>query len=268
MLRHQKAAYNILTELFTPLTAMQNEISRFVLCWYMRFDGFASFMGGFEAILSREWFSYAQEFFQDQVAREPSDLNWKIESAIASSRLIAIDMSSVFAKKGSGEISHEQFLSENEVIGRRIKEWMAKMDPALQDRRFLVTNLEGVLSLEPDAIFDPYILNTIYSGPLWAMNVVIMDWYSIDLMHRYQTALALSTPPSADLGLQAYTICKLFEAVELWPGSPPGTILACQASLGCACLFLPKDERHAMWARRKLATIELNGSVASSLVVG
>ena len=178
---------------------MQNEISRVVLGWYMPFDELTGPMDGFEAVLSREWFLYTQEFFQEQVAREPLYLNWKIESAIASSRLTAIDMASVFAKKANGGVSHEQFLSENKVIWRRIKEWKVKMDPALQDRRFLVTNFKGARPLEPDDIVDPYIPGTIYSGPLWVMNVVMMDWYSIDLMHKYQTALALKTSPSADL---------------------------------------------------------------------
>lgn len=82
---------------------------------------------------------------------------------------------------------------------------------------------------------------------------------SINLMHKYQTALILQTPPSAELGMEAYNTCQLYEALEYWPHSPQGIVLACQASLGIACLFLPRDERHSMWARRKLATIESNG---------
>lgn len=238
---------------------MQNEMSRVVLGWYMRFDVFAGLMAGFETVLSREWFSYAHEFYQQQVAREPANLNWKIESALAQYRLVVMDLSLLLAKKGKGEISHEQFIKENEVIERRIEEWKTKMDPALQDSRFLVTGFTGARPLNSDDIVDPYIPGTMYSGPLWAMNVAMLDWYSINLMHKYKTALIMKTQPSADLGLKAYASCQLFEAVQSWPGSPPGTIVACQASLGIACLFLPRDERHAMWARRKLATIESNG---------
>jgi hypothetical protein len=93
------------------------------------------------------------------------------------------------------------------------------------------------------------------------INFCTIDWYSIDLMHKYQTALTMQTQPSQELGLKAYASCQLFEAVEFWPGSPNGSILACQASLGIASLFLPRDETHAMWARRKLACIESNGLV-------
>lgn len=78
-------------------------------------------------------------------------------------------------------------------------------------------------------------------------------------MHQYQTALTLKTQPSVELEKKAFATCQLYEALEYWPHSPPGTILAIQASLGIACLFLPRDETHSMWARRKLATIESNG---------
>ncbi|KAL2061737.1 hypothetical protein VTL71DRAFT_7115, partial [Oculimacula yallundae] len=258
---HQKAAYEILTELYTPQTVMEKPMSRMILGWYMRFDVFAGLMGGFETVLSREWFSYAQDFFQYQVAREPDVLDWKIESAIAQHRLVATDMSLLFVKRGKQEISDEQFVTENNAIARRIEEWKSKMDPALQDPRFLVNDFSGARHLDPDDIVDPYMPGIIFNGPLWVMNVAIIDWYAIDMMHKYQTALTMQAQPSADLGAKAYATCQLFEAVEFWPGSPPGTVLACQASLGIACLFLPRDETHSMWARRKLATIESNGYI-------
>lgn len=225
----------------------------------MRFDVFAGLMGGFATVLSREWFSYAWDFFKEQVVRDPENLDWKIESAIAQHRVIATDMSLLFAKIGKGEISLEDFLRDNESISKRIEEWKTKMDPALEDSRYLVNDFSGSRTLDPDGIVNPYIPGVIYSGPLWVMNVANIDWYSIDLMHKYQTALTLKVQPSAELSMKAYATCQLFEAVEFWPGSPPGAVIACQASLGIACLFLPRDDAHAMWARRKLATIESNG---------
>lgn len=150
-------------------------MTRLILGWYMRFDVFAGLMAGFETVLSREWFSYANDFFQQQVTKEPESLNWRIELAIAQHRLVATDMSLLFAKKGRGEISHDNFILENEVIGRRIAEWKSNMDPALQDGRYLVTDFSGARPVDPDDIVDPYIPGTIYSGPLWAMNVAIID---------------------------------------------------------------------------------------------
>jgi hypothetical protein len=259
LLGHQKAAYELLTELYTPQTVMEDDMTRVMLGWYMRFDVFAGLMGGFETVLSREWFSYAQDFYRRQVTNEPANLDWKIEYAIAKHRLIATDMSLLFAKMGKGEISPEEFVKENGDIGRRIEEWKSKMDPALQDRQYSVTDFSGSRPLDPDDIVDPYIPGTLYGGPLFVMNIATIDWYSIDLMHKYQTALTLRTQPSQELGMKAYATCQLFEAIEFYPRSPPGAVLSIQASLGIALLFLPRDLQHAMWARRKLATIEANG---------
>jgi hypothetical protein len=245
---------------------MQSEMSRIILGWYMRFDVFAGLMGGFETVLSREWFSSAYEFFQRQIESEPASLKWKIEAALANHRLLATDMSLLFVKKGKGELSPDQFMSENAEIGRKIQEWKTKMDPALQDKRFLVTDFAGARPRHPNSIVDPYLPGVVYSGPLWVMNVATIDWLSIDIMLKYQTALTMKTEPSEELQQVAYTTCQLFEALEHWPGSPPGTIVACQASLGIACLFLPRDDRHSMWARRKLAVIESHGWDISCLL--
>ncbi len=258
MLGHQKAAYEILTELYTPQTVMQSETARVILGWYIRFDVFAGLMGGFEMVLSREWFSNAEDFLQQQVTQEPSNLSWKIELAAAKLRLIAMDMSAVFAKIGKGEITFDQFIGENNAIRTRIQEWKTKMDPALQDSQHLVMDFTGARS-EIKSIVDPHIPGIIYKGPLFVMNVCWLVWYSIDLMHSYQTALTMQKQPSPQLGRMAYEACQLYEAVEFYPGSPPGSILALQASLVIAFLFLPRDDRHSMWARRKLATIEANG---------
>ncbi|KAL9033734.1 MAG: hypothetical protein Q9214_007370, partial [Letrouitia sp. 1 TL-2023] len=66
-------------------------------------------------------------------------------------------------------------------------------------------------------------------------------------------------PAPPDLRSLASDMCRIFEAIELWPGSYPGSLVAAQATLGIATLFLPKDEKHIMWCRQKLAAIESRG---------
>lgn len=258
---HQKAAYEILTELYNSRTIMETDCSRVILGWYGRFDVFAGLMGGFETVLSRDWFSGSREYFERRSMEEPNNIEWKIEEAIADVRLIAMDMSILFARKGKGEITQENFLAENNTIDQRITNWKENMDPALQNPLYRVTDFTGARPLEPDDIVDPYIPGTLLAGPLWAMNKCMIDWYSVGLMHKYQTALTLQTQPSKELAMKAYASCQLFEAIEYWPQSPPGSLLSCQASLGIASLFLPRDHAHGMWCRRKLAVIETQGYV-------
>lgn len=141
----------------------------------MRFDVFAGLMGGFETVLSREWFSSTYEFFQRQIESEPTRLKWKIDASIAKHRLLATDMSLLLVRMGKGELSIDQFMSENSEIGRRIEDWKTKMDPALQDKRFIVTDFSGARPRDPDSIVDPYLPGIIYNGPLWVMNLAMID---------------------------------------------------------------------------------------------
>lgn len=256
---HQKAAFEMLTELYTPQTVMESPTTQLILSWYIRFDVFAGLLGGFSTVLSREWFSYGQEYFERKVIDEPSTLQWRIEASLWKYRLLATDLSLLFAKMGKGQISRDQFAIENEHLTTRIREWKSKMDPALEDSRYLVQDFGVTPSLGPENIVDPYAPGVIHRGPLWVMNVARLDWYSIDIMHTYQTSVIMGTQIDPDIARKAYASCQLFEAIELWPESLPGTVLSLQASVGIAFLFLPRDERHHMWARRKLATIECNG---------
>jgi hypothetical protein len=91
------------------------------------------------------------------------------------------------------------------------------------------------------------------------MNFIVLDWYALQMMHKYQTALVQQTQPSQDLVFLAIKACQIFEALELWPESDSGSVIAAQSALGIASLFLPKDDKHTMWCRRKLAKIESMG---------
>lgn len=212
--------------------------------------------------MSREWFSKPREYLQYRAHEDSGDINWKIEEAFASARLIAMDMSILFSKMGKREIPFDQFMAENEVIGKQLAEWKDNMDPALKDPRWLVKDFSGGPPRDPENdIVDPYLQNTLYHGPLWATNQMMIDWYAVELMHKYQTALILQTQPSKELAMASYASCQLFEAIEYWPNSPKGSVIACQATLGIAALFLPQDNQHYMWCRRKLAVVEALGFV-------
>ena len=240
---------------------MMTPTTRAILYWYIRFDVSVGLLGGFGTCLPREWSAYAVDFYKLQTKQEPDNLQWKIEVLLAQIRLLAMDASVVFAKKGKGQITHEEFLQENAVIGQRLEDWKTNMDPALRDQRYLVKDFTGCPPLHPDDIVNPYQPNMFFRGPLYPVNLAWLGWFEMDIMHRYQTALMTGQQPGADIAQQAYKGCQLVEAVEYWPESPNGKLLGLHACLGLSALFLPKDERHAMWFRRKYAKIECEGYV-------
>jgi hypothetical protein len=232
--------------------------------WYSHFDVFASLMDSGETVLEREWFLACQQYHLEQAERHQDDISHRIEEAIANLRLITVDMSTLFAGRAKGSICYSDFVGENDALTRRISEWHSDMHPSLRDQAFAVTSFRGAPRLDPDDIVDPYSPGILFKGPIWTMNFVLLSWYTLDLMHRYQTALALQRQPPVELEHMALQTCQLFEAIEYYSDAPPGsTLTAAHASLAIASLFLPKDDRHITWARRKFAKVEQLGYVHS-----
>ncbi|KAL8775359.1 MAG: hypothetical protein Q9209_000367 [Squamulea sp. 1 TL-2023] len=259
LLGHQKAAYSMLTELYSVDTITENELRRKVLAWYSRFDLFAAFMSGDETALGREWFVASERYHSEQAVQHPESTERKLEAAVAIHRLVAIDMVVLFAKMPHGAITFEQCQRENQLLAARIRNMREDLEPFLSDDRYVVASFEGAPERDDYDIVDPYQPGGLRQGPHWPINFLLLDWLGTSLMHTYQTALILQQQPPPDLLQLALEICRLFEAIQYWPGSIPGSMLSAQAALGIAVVFLPKDERHTTWCRRKLAAVESQG---------
>ncbi|MCJ1387347.1 hypothetical protein MMC18_000190 [Xylographa bjoerkii] len=264
LLSHQKAAYEMLLEIYTPETIMQTETSRKILGWYTRFDIFAGLMSGDKTVLSREWIAASEVYHTRLAKQEPNNLDYQIESNIASHRLIAIDMTLLFARLPRGDISMSDFHVENDLIARRICNLKQQLAPVLAKDEYRVWSFDGTPERDPNDIVDPYVPGLLFHGPLFTVNYIKINWYAIESMHRYQTSTILQQPPPPDLYRLALEQCRLLEAIEYWSGSPAGAVLPAQASLAMNCLFLPRDEKHIMWCRRKLAKIESMGYIYPS----
>lgn len=256
---HQKAAFEIITKLFTPQTVMQNSVGRMCLSWYARFDNFVALMGGFPTDLPREWFSAMVAFNQAQMTANPESLRWKSDERSARLRLITYDMSIVFARGSRGQLSPMEFTGEHDRLSERLMDWKNTWDPELSDSTYLVTDFRHRQPLDPDDFVDPYSPGILYEPPLFNSTIASAEWHSIMIMHKCQSS---STPPEvlfADLRSHAYATCRYFETLEYWPSTPKGALVLMQAGIAIASLFLPQDDRHQMWLRRKFAILENMG---------
>ncbi|KAH9833622.1 Fungal specific transcription factor domain, partial [Teratosphaeria destructans] len=266
LLAHQRAALQILTELFTTETIMQDETRRKIIVWYLRFDLFAAAMSGGEPSLGRGWFVAATDFFTAQVADRPMDMSAQFEEYFAISRLLATDGALLLAAKRKNTITDEYFESETQKLLEEMAAFGKRISTTHSAPEAFVKQFPDAAPPSPDDItnfHDPYFL---YGGSLFTMNYVLIDFWAIDLMFKYQIMSARNQQPTAELTCIALQLVKMFQAIE-WcsdPGKPRGAMLGCQASLGIASLFLPRDERHTMWCRRKYALIEQNGYIYPS----
>ncbi|KAF2489370.1 hypothetical protein BU16DRAFT_471850 [Lophium mytilinum] len=261
LMGHQKAAFQILTKLYSPQTIMQSETLRKTLLWYIRFDLFVGFQSNHETVLGRDWFDACHDYYVQRLRDTPNDLTMKYEERFSYSRLLATDTAILFAKKGKGVVGDEDFAAQFAEITSRYENYEKDIDPALLDPNAFITDFSGAPPRNPEDPVDPYAPNNIRGGELWTTNYLLLDFWAIDLMFKLQTSMALRLPFSEETVARAYKTCQIFEAIELYPHSPPGALIEAQASFGIATLFLPKDNRHITWLRHKLAKIEASGYI-------
>lgn len=217
-------------------------------------------MGGFETALPREWFTSAVEGSELQVEENPDNLAWRIEVQATTLRLISMDMSLLYAKRGRGEISAEVFVEEYNHISVRLSQWKDELDPTITDSSYLVTGFHYAQPLTDDDIVNPYRPGSLYRFPLFATTILLLEWHSIIIMHKSrQEGYALQQEPSDELRQLALSACEMFETVRLWPETPTGATMTVQACLAIACLFIPREPAYHRWMRRRYASLEAAG---------
>lgn len=240
---------------------MQDETRRKIISWYIRFDLFAGIMSGGETVLGREWFASCVDFYKRQARDRPHDLGAKFEEFFATSRLLATDVTLLFAAKTRNAIIDEQAAADTSNLMMQFDNFGHTIQNTYTDPSYFVKVFPDAPSPREDDITDFRDPDCLYGGDLFTMNFVLIDFWAIELMFKYQLALAQRQQPPPELTDIALRKCKMFEAIEYYDQGPPGAVLGCQASLGIASLFLPKDSRHTDWCRRKFALIEQNGYV-------
>lgn len=213
-------------------------------------------MAGHELVLGRDWFRVNDEHYRQQLSQDIQNIDVQIGIAVARHRLTAVDMAILFAKMSRGEITVEDFMRDNALITQQISSWMDDLKPLMNDLSYPVTSFDSARQRDPEGIVNLDMPGGLYQRELWSVNFLLLDWTAMEMMHQGQTALMLQQEPPLKLRQLASEICRLFEAIEHWPHSPPGAVVAAQAVIGLATPYLPKDEHHTMWCRRKLAKVE------------
>ncbi|KAK5998511.1 hypothetical protein PT974_00890 [Cladobotryum mycophilum] len=239
LMGHQKAAFEIITQIFTPQTVIQSPVGRMCLSWYARFDNTVALLGGFPTEIPREWFTSLVGFYQIQVASNPEELRWKIEERCARLRLISYDMSILYARNSRGPISPPDYNIEHERLSKQLDDWKNTWDPALH----------------------PYAPGVLYDHPLFNNTAIITEWNSVVMMHKSQSPNLPSESLSRELGQHAFEVCQNFAVIEQWPSAPAGILIAMQPCLSIAALFLPHLPNHNMWLRSKFALLESLGHI-------
>jgi hypothetical protein len=256
---HQMAAYQILTELYSPQDIVRNDDLRTILQWYIHFDVFAGMLSGNGTILGREWFEALHEWDLQQIKLNPKDVQLKYKECCSRCRLLAADVALTFARKNRNDITEEDFDAKCKTINQELRSWETNLDPILRQPSKLITDFPDAPPRDPEDIVDPYKPNVIYDGELFGTNFITLQFLGLDLMFQQQLSGAQGEPRLPEMQELALRMCQMVEAIQYHRTSPRSVLLGIQASLAMATTFLPRDEKHNMWSRRKLATVEALG---------
>lgn len=261
LMGHQKAALEILSQLFTPQSIVETSLNRTILSWYIRFDILVGLMGGFGTSLPRDWFVAFDGHCRVRLASEPDNLDWLYERAENRLRLICHDICLLVAKRARDNMEGALVIAEHENVARQLREWRETLEPALTDSSRLAT----LPSYPSDEAFStPSRTAPLYDAPLSSTTLLLCEWHATVMMHLYQASQGSQGQILPELGSppqHAEAISQIFSAGEQWASGPKGWLIMLHPCITIASMFLPPNPGSNLWLRKKFALLESSGYI-------
>ncbi|KAE8372714.1 hypothetical protein BDV26DRAFT_273513 [Aspergillus bertholletiae] len=262
LIDHHQAAHALMRELLSPESITTNELHGQIFPWYARFDVVAGILAGNEMVLNREWYIAKENYDAQQAAKYPEDAFKQLNLAASINRRFGLEMASLYAKLSRGMIPIDEFIVQNDQLGQALEK-IRDILMQFHNSEYTIWQYPDRQPLSEDDIVDPYVPGGMHRGPLWDVNVAWIDYYSTKAMFKYQSLLSVRQSSPSELQQLALEQSRLIEAIERWPEKENGYMFTYKNSLGMACLFAPKDSKHAMWGRKRFALLESNGYVTA-----
>lgn len=256
-MEHRNAASKLLTSLWTPTLMAESEENRTIFNWFMHFDVIASMMAGHQTALPQEWSEANLAFVCDLNKKDPDNIPVKVYLAMCEFQELAVEASIMTAKRSANQMTLEEFVEESEKMLSRCDGWRKRLDPMI---------LSNAVKLQPksygeEELVCPVDPAPLYVGVRWGVNFMLLDYYGLLILLNHQRAITnnadLSLADSKTLADYASKICEIIAAMEAYPDTPAGSILAAQAPIGLAALWVPFEYRS--WMQRQLANCEQLG---------
>jgi hypothetical protein len=260
LMSHQKAAYQLITELYTPDSMMRHGTLRNILKWYIHFDVYVAIISGLPAIISRDWFEAQHKAYVQQTKDEPNNIAFKYEERFSLIRLLGYDVTSLFSAKTQGTMSEVDFERKSSKIRQEIEKFEEDIPPVLTNSSKRVMALSSESLPGKEEMLEPYEPGLLYGDDNFPTNQLMLSFWGLRNMFATRMSALTGVPRSEDSAKDlAYRIARVIDAVDHWTHSPSGALLGLRASLGMAVLFLPPNEKEKWWCRRKLAEVECLG---------
>ncbi|KAJ5787518.1 hypothetical protein N7457_002508 [Penicillium paradoxum] len=258
LIDHHQAAHALMRELITPESANLNELHTNIFSWYSRFDVVVGILAGTETVLGRDWYIAKEQYDAEQASIYPDDPSKQLLLVASINRRFGLDMASLYAKLSRGMISIEDFAVQNEQLGQWIEQTKAILR-MFDDYEYKVQEYPNKQPLTEDDVADPYVPGGLHRAALWDFNYAWIDILATETMYKFQTMQVLQKPLLQDLQALAEEQCRLIETMTRWPHKETGYLIMFKNSMSMVSMFLPKDHKYQMWARRKFTLMEQHG---------
>lgn len=269
LMEHRNAASKVLQSLWTPESMASSGEHRTIYNWFMHFDVIASMMAGHNTTLSHVWSEANLSMMREIQRSDPTDTSAKVYCAMCAFQDLAVDASIMSAKRSSNQLTLEEFKSDATKLLARCREWWEDLDEAMLQEAVILPPKRYTDVEEGEEAVCPIQPAPLYTGVRWGVNFMLCDYYGLQIVLKHQLALTntkdheVSPEDTQTLADNAISICKVIAAMESYPGTPAGSMLASQAPIGLAALWIPREYRG--WMQRQLANCEQMGYVILSL---
>jgi hypothetical protein len=252
-MEHRNAASKIIHSLWTPETMAETPESRSIQAWFAHFDLIAAMMAGHDVTMDGKWLDTSLQTIKKIHDENPCNIQLKLEIATSSLRSVATKVAIVTAKRTQGRLTIEDFKQMSKDMLEDCYKWYNQLDPALMKEHETLS-----LAPAPDCPFKP---SPLYTGARWPINFMIGDYYGIIIVLKHQIALTNGGGMNPELVDYSIKICKILAAIEAYADTPAGALLAAQAPIGLAALWIPDTGGYRCWMQKQLAKNEQMGWV-------
>jgi hypothetical protein len=260
LMSHQKAAYQILTELYTPETIKSSPLTAIMATWYLHFDTYVGMLSGTPSLLGREWLEALHEYYLGEYRRNPEDITLLYQESMSRIRLLGYDLFRFFNKMSSGQMSESQFETDSQALLERLENWERNFPVRLMDPNNIVSDFP-TSPYDPNDPNDPYKPSFIFGGDNFPSNQFRLGIMSLRNMFETRVAAWKGLPkPEKHAKTLGTLIFRIVNAVRFWPEAPPGALLSMRSIFSLAIfLNIPSRPREIQWARETFAAIESQG---------
>jgi hypothetical protein len=260
LLSHQKAAYEILLELYTPATVTSHATSIAILKWYNHFDVYVAMLSGTPSLIKREWHEALHKHYVNQYEQDTENISLLYEESLGSVRILAHDMFALFNKMNSGQLTDAEFRVESERISSQLHNWEHNFPIRFMEPENLITHFPDAPTDSADPS-DPYKPKYIFGGDNFPTNQFRLSLLGLRNMFETRMAAYRGQPKPEKLSKElANMIFGMVNAVRFWNEAPRGTLLLMRSVFSLAIfLSIPTRAKDILWARETFAAIEAQG---------